>query len=54
MTFEVKKACSWKSTILGGEGLVCHLTGPGRILIQTRSEQAFLSWIIPKIPSKSS
>jgi len=54
MTFEVKKAGSWKSTILGGEGLVCHLTGPGRILMQTRSEQAFLGWLIPKIPSKSS
>jgi uncharacterized protein (TIGR00266 family) len=53
MTFEIKKAGSWKSTILGGEGLVCHLTGPGRILIQTRSEQAFISWLIPQLPTKS-
>ena len=53
MTFEIKKAGSWKSTFLGGEGLVCHLTGPGRILMQTRSEQAFLGWLIPQLPSKS-
>jgi uncharacterized protein (TIGR00266 family) len=53
MTFEIKKAGNWKSTILGGEGLVCHLTGPGRILMQTRSEQAFLGWLLPQIPSKS-
>jgi uncharacterized protein (TIGR00266 family) len=53
MTFEIKKAGSWKSTFLGGEGLVCHLTGPGRILMQTRSEQAFLGWLVPQLPTKS-
>ena len=29
--FAVQKSGSWKSTILGGEGLVCQLTGPGRV-----------------------
>jgi uncharacterized protein (TIGR00266 family) len=51
--FNVKKVGGWKSTILSGEGLVCELTGPGRVLMQTRSEDAFLGWLIPKIPSKS-
>ena len=51
--FAVQKSGSWKSTILGGEGLVCRLTGPGRVLMQSRSEQAFLGWLLPKIPSKS-
>jgi uncharacterized protein (TIGR00266 family) len=51
--FAVQKSGSWKSTILGGEGLVCRLTGPGRVLMQSRSESAFLSWLLPKIPSKS-
>ncbi|MBZ0276845.1 MAG: TIGR00266 family protein, partial [Anaerolineae bacterium] len=51
--FQVRKAGSWKSTLLGGEGLVCELTGPGRVLMQSRSEDAFLSWLLPKIPSKS-
>jgi uncharacterized protein (TIGR00266 family) len=51
--FEIRKAGSWKSTFLGGEGLVCYLTGPGRVLLQTRSEDAFLGWLIPKLPTKS-
>lgn len=51
--FEVKKSGGWKSTILGGEGLVCQLTGPGRVLMQSRSESAFVAWIIPKLPTKS-
>jgi uncharacterized protein (TIGR00266 family) len=52
--FSVEKSGSWKSTILGGEGLVCHLTGPGRVLMQSRSTGAFLSWLIPKLPRQSS
>jgi uncharacterized protein (TIGR00266 family) len=53
ISFQVQKVGSWKSTILGGEGLVCQLTGPGRVLMQTRSEEAFLGWLLPKLPSKS-
>jgi uncharacterized protein (TIGR00266 family) len=51
--FTVQKSGSWKSTILGGEGLVCQLTGPGRVLMQSRSAGAFLGWLLPQIPSKS-
>jgi len=40
--------------VLGGEGLVVDLTGPGRVLLQTRSEGAFLNWLLPKIPKRSS
>jgi uncharacterized protein (TIGR00266 family) len=53
MQFEVQKAGSWKSTILGGEGLVVNLTGPGTVLLQTRSEDAFMQWLLPKIPRDS-
>ncbi len=52
--YEVHKAGNWKSTILGGEGLVVGLTGPGRVYIQTRSEDSFLDWLIPKLPKPSS
>lgn len=52
--FKVRAIGGIKSTILGGEGLVVDLTGPGRVLMQTRSEGAFLSWLIPKIPKRSS
>lgn len=54
MQFQVRKAASgWMSTIASGEGLVCEFTGPGLLYMQTRSEQAFLGWLIPKLPSKS-
>jgi len=52
--YEVHKAGNWKSTILGGEGLVVGLTGPGRVYIQTRSQDSFLDWLIPKLPTQKS
>jgi uncharacterized protein (TIGR00266 family) len=48
--YSVRRVGGWKSTILSGEGLVCELTGPGNITLQTRSEQSLLSWLIPKLP----
>jgi uncharacterized protein (TIGR00266 family) len=54
ITYEVHKAGNWKSTLLGGEGLVVHLTGPGRIYVQTRSADDFLGWLIPKLPTQRS
>lgn len=50
--YSVKKVGGLKSTFLSGEGLVCELTGPGNISIQTRSEDSFLSWLIPQLPAK--
>ncbi len=49
--YNVRKAGNWKSTFLSGEGLVVDLTGPGMIYTQTRSQDAFLGWLIPKLPS---
>ena len=51
--FEVAKVGGLKSTFFSGEGLVVKLTGPGRVLMQTRSANAFLSWLIPKLPRPS-
>ena len=34
------------------EGLVVEMTGPGRVYIQTRSSDAFLSWLIPQLPRR--
>jgi len=53
ITFALRKSGGWKSTILGGEGLVCELTGPGRVLMQSRSEESFLGWLLPKLPTRS-
>ena len=54
VTYKVHKVGNWKSTLLGGEGLVVHLTGPGRIYVQTRSPDSFLDWLIPKLPTQRS
>ncbi|MGI9603961.1 MAG: TIGR00266 family protein [Acidimicrobiales bacterium] len=54
VTYEVKKVGNWKSTMLGGEGLVVHLTGPGRVYLQTRSPENFIDWLVPKLPTQRS
>ena len=38
--------------MLGGEGFVVRLTGPGRIYVQTRSPSSFLDWLIPQLPTQ--
>ncbi|HIE38710.1 MAG TPA: TIGR00266 family protein [Anaerolineales bacterium] len=54
MGFQVRRIGGLKSTLFSGEGLVVDLTGPGRLLLQTRSEDAFLSWLIPRLPKPDS
>jgi len=49
--FKVRKVGNWKSTLFSGEGLVVDLTGPGTFTTQSRSQDAFLSWLIPRLPS---
>lgn len=50
--YEVGRAGGWKTTLVGGEGLVCKLTGPGRFYLQTRNPDSFISWLAPKLPGK--
>jgi uncharacterized protein (AIM24 family) len=52
--FNVRRVGGIKSTLFSGEGLVVDLTGPGRLLMQTRSVDAFLSWLIPRLPKSDS
>ena len=54
MGFKVRPIGGLKTTFLGGEGLVVDLTGPGKVLLQTRSMGAFLDWLLPKIPKEHS
>jgi len=49
MGFNVHPIGGVRSTLFSGEGLVVDLTGPGRVYMQTRSEDAFLSWLIPNV-----
>lgn len=53
LDFDVKKFGGWKSTIFGGEGLVCEFHGQGDLYIQTRSTQAFLNWLLPQLPTRT-
>lgn len=52
--YSVRRVGGLKSTLFSGEGLVVDLTGPGHLWFQTRSEDAFLTWLIPKIPKRDS
>lgn len=47
--FSVRPVGGLKSTLFSGEGLVVDLTGPGRVLMQTRSSDAFLTWLMPQV-----
>ena len=52
--FDVRRVGGLKSTLFSGEGLVVDLSGPGRFWMQTRSEDAFLTWLIPRLPRRES
>lgn len=54
VNYSVRRAGGLKATLFSGEGLVCELTGPGRIYIQSRSFGSFLSFLIPRLPKSSS
>ena len=45
MDYSVKKFGGWKSFILGGEGVVAEVKGPGRVIIQTRSLPPFMNLV---------
>jgi uncharacterized protein (TIGR00266 family) len=53
MGFRVRTIGGVRSTLFSGEGLVVDMTGPGRVFMQTRSEDAFLSWLVPHLSERS-
>ena len=44
-SYKVTKFGGLKETILGGEGLVTQITGPGDIYIQTKNLDEFVNWL---------
>jgi uncharacterized protein (TIGR00266 family) len=50
--YGVEKAGSWKSTILGAEGLVVRFQGPGTVWLQTRSAQDLVGWLTAQMPTQ--
>ena len=56
-SYKVKKFGGLKSTLLGGEGLVTEIKGPGDVYIQTKNLREFVEWlwtlIGPKVRSRA-
>ena len=52
VTYKVTRVGGLKSTLLSREALVCQFAGPGRVWLQTRSEDALLAWLIPHLPKR--
>ena len=54
--YQVRKFGGLKSTLLGGEGLVTEVKGPGEVYIQTKNIREFVDWlwryISPKVRSR--
>ncbi len=43
--YKVTKFGGWKETVLGGEGFVTEITGPGEIYIQTKNINELANWL---------
>jgi len=54
MPIAVHKVGGLKSLFFSGEGFVVTLTGPGTFFTQTRSEGAFVNWLVPYLPKSGS
>ena len=50
--YSVRAAGGMKSTILGGEGMVVDMTGPGKVFIQTRQLQVFAEHLARVLPNR--
>jgi uncharacterized protein (TIGR00266 family) len=55
--YKVTKSGGLKETLLGGEGLVTRITGPGDVYIQTKNLREFVEWlwtlIEPRVRSRA-
>lgn len=52
LDYNITKVGGYKSLFFSGEGFVCRFSGRGKVWIQTRSSQAFASWLFPFRPVK--
>ncbi|MBP7146259.1 MAG: TIGR00266 family protein [Acidobacteria bacterium] len=53
LNWQVRKVSGLVTSLISGEGLVCEFSGEGELWLQTRSSQAFLSWLLPRLPTAS-
>jgi uncharacterized protein (TIGR00266 family) len=50
LEYDLQRVGGLKSTLFSGEGFVSRFEGPGRLWLQSRSQDAFVSWLVPKLP----
>ena len=53
LQWNVKKVSGVFTSLISGEGLVAEFKGTGSVWLQTRSNQAFLDWLVPRLPTAS-
>ena len=51
--WDIKKVGGLKSTLFSKEGLVIEVTGPGKVIFQTRSPSEVISWIYRFLPHRT-
>lgn len=51
LTYQISKVGGYKSLFFSGEGLVCRFSGKGKVWIQTRKINPFVSWVYPFRPA---
>jgi len=51
LQWNVKKVSGLLTSLISGEGLVAEFKGSGSVWLQTRSNQAFLDWLVPRLPT---
>ena len=54
VSWDVRRVGGLKSTLFSGEGLVCEFEGSGTVWLQTRSQDAFVAWLVPQLPISES
>ena len=47
VNYAVDKSGGWKTTMLGGEGLILRFSGTGKIWIQSRNLESLASTLVP-------
>ncbi|MEN9303406.1 MAG: hypothetical protein RL264_1835 [Bacteroidota bacterium] len=53
LDYSITSVGGYKSFFFSGEGLVCRFSGKGKVWIQTRKLQPFMTWLFPFRPSKN-
>ncbi len=51
LQWQTRKVSGMFTSLISGEGLVSEFSGKGNVYLQTRSNQAFLDWLLPRLPT---